>query len=262
MAVINQTDCFNFNIKFWKFLGIWPANSFSRYYKYYSRGFVMTFQIFYNLLFTINFYYLPRHLDTFIEETIFYFTEIAVMSKVLTFYFMHDKIIEIFIKLQCDIFQPTTDNGMKVIENATKFIVRYRKIFTVVSFTSSVALLLTPIIAHLLMSVDLVLPICSYSFLSEEIKKNFIYPIYLYQSIGMLFHMLYNMNIDTFFLGVLIFIIAQLEILAEKLRNITDELHLKKTDETNRQCETIANDDKELIWRLNKAIIHYDEVSK
>ncbi|XP_026319480.1 odorant receptor 46a-like [Hyposmocoma kahamanoa] len=262
MAVINQTDCFNFNIKFWKFLGIWPSTSFGHYYKYYSRVFVMTFQIFYNLLFSLNFYYLPRQLDIFIEETIFYFTEIAVMSKVLTFFFMHDKIVEIFIKLQSDIFQPTNEYGVKVIENAVKFNVRYRKILAVVCFISSVALLLTPIIAHLLMSVELVLPVCSYSFLSEEIKKNFIYPIYCYQCFGMFFHMLYNMNIDIFFLGVLIFTIAQLDILAEKFRNITDGHRFEETDERNGNCRHIGNDDKELISRLNKAIVHYDEVSK
>lgn len=222
----------------------------------------MTFQIFYNLLFSLNFYYLPRQLDIFIEETIFYFTEIAVMSKVLTFFFMHDKIVEIFIKLQSDIFQPTNEYGVKVIENAVKFNVRYRKILVVVCVISSVALLLTPIIAHLLMSVELVLPVCSYSFFSEEIKKKFIYPIYFYQCFGMLFHMLYNMNIDIFFLGVLIFTIAQLDILAEKLRNVTDEQRFEETDEINGNCRAIVNDDKELISRLNKAIVHYDEVSK
>lgn len=262
MAVINQTDCFNFNIKFWKFLGIWPSNNSGRYYKYYSRSFLMIFQIFYNFLFTISFYYLPRHLETFIEETIFYFTEIAVMSKVLTFFFMHDKIVEIFITLQSDIFQPSTEYGVKVIENAVKFNARNWNILAVVSFTSSMALLMTPVIAHVLISAELVLPICSYAFLSEEIKKNLIYPIYFYQFVGMLFHVLYNMNIDTFFWGILNFVIAQLEILDEKLRDLTDEVKLEETGERNKNCRTIVNNDKELISRLNKAIIHYDEINK
>lgn len=262
MAVINQTDCFNFNIKFWKFLGIWPPNSLGRYYKYYSRAFVMIFQIFYNFLFSINLYFLPRHLDIFIEEMILYFTEVAVMSKVLTFFFMHDKIVEIFITLQSDIFQPSTDYGVKVIENAKIFNVRYWKILAVASFTSCLTLLLTPIIAHLITSVDLVLPISSYSFLSDEIKEKYIYPLYFYQSFGLFFHMLYNINIDNFFLGIIIFTIAQLEILEEKFRNITDELRLEETEEKHANCRSIVNDDKTLILRLNKAILHYDVVSK
>lgn len=262
MAVINQTDCFKFNIKFWKFLGIWPTNSFGRYYKYYSRAFVMIFQIFYNVLFTINFYYLPRHLDVFIEEMIFYFTEVAVMSKVLTFFFMHDEIVEIFITLQSDIFQPSTDYGVKVIENAKKFNVGYWKFVAVISFTSCLTLLLTPVVAHLLTSVDLVLPVCSYSFLSDEIKKKIIYPLYIYQSFGLFFHMLYNINTDTFFLGIIIFTIAQLEILEDKFHNITDELKSEETGERNTNCRTIVNDDNALISKLNEAIIHYDEVNK
>lgn len=262
MEVINQTDCFNFNIKFWKFLGIWPSNGLGRYYKYYSRAFLMIFEIIYNLLFSINLYYVPRHLNSFIEDLMFYFTEIAIMWKVLTILCLHDKIVEIFKSLQSDIFQPSTDYGVKVVENAKKFNVRYWKILIVVSVTSCLALLLMPVLAHLFTSVELVLPECSYSFLPEEIKKKYIYPLFFYQSLGVVFHMLYNVTIDSFFLGILVFTQAQLEILAEKLHNITDEPRLEETDERNKDCRTIANDDKDLIIRLNKSIIHYDVVSK
>lgn len=261
MAVINLTDCFNFNIKLWKFLGIWPSDSLGRCYKYYSRAFLMIIVIFYNLFYTINLFYLPRVLNSFIEELFLYFNEIAILSKVFTFYLMHDNIVEIFISLQNDIFQPSTYNGVKVVENANKFNITYRIILTVISFITCLILLLMPIIAHVVTSAELVLPM-SYSFLSEEIKKFIFCPLYFYQSLGLVFHVLYNVSIDTFFVGIIIHTKAQLEILAEKLYNITDELSLEEIGERNGNCRSIIDDDKELISRLNKAIIHYDVISK
>lgn len=243
---------------FWKFLGIWPSNDLGCFYKYYSILFVITFKISYDLLMTINFYFVPRHLDSITEDMLFYFLEIAITSKVFTFYFMHDKIVDIFKTLQSDTFQPVIENAVKVIEETKKFYITYRKAYAIMSYLGIVVLLLPPVLVHQFMSVNLVLPVCSYSFVTEEMKSKIIYLLYFYQSIGMVFHGMYNVNIDTFFLGVLFLTIAQLENLDEKLRNIT--ITLLQESVSGRSGS--INDDDNLLLRLNNAVEHYEKVSK
>lgn len=251
-------------MKFWTLLGIYPKNNNNKYYRFYSVIFITIFVIFYDLLFTINFYFLPRHLDVFIEEMIFYFTELAVTSKVLTFFFLRDKIVSILNTLESDLFQPNTDEGLKIIDSAMKFNVRYWMIVAGVSFTSNLTHILSPLFAHLLAHVDLELPIFSFSFLSEEFKASNIYLIYSYQSIGMHFHMLYNLNIDTFLLGIMIFTIAQLEILNERLRTVTNGKSaghginsLRRQTVSN---EESFNDNIAVVAKLNAIIKHYTQV--
>lgn len=265
MTFLFQIDCFSLNMKFWRFLGILPKNDVSKYYSYYSLVFILFFVIFYDLLCTINFYFLPRHLDVFIEEMMFYFTEIAVTSKVLTFFFMRDKIVTILKTLESDVFQPNTDEGLKIIESAKKFNVRYWKIVAGVSFTSNLTHVLSPLFAHIFAHVDLELPVCSFSFLSDEFKAANIYLLYFYQSFGMHFHMLYNLNIDTFLLGVMIFSIAQLDILNEKLRTVTKETRTDHTLKSSRRIvnnEEISNANIAFVSKLNSIIKHYTKVWK
>nr|ARO76421.1 odorant receptor 15 [Conogethes punctiferalis] len=245
-----QIDCFDRNKKFWKFLGLYPDIDIWPYYHYYSIFFIFFVIILYDFLLSINFYFLPRQLDSFIEEMLFYFMELAVTSKVFTFFFQRGKISKALASLESDIFQPTTNEGVEIINKAKKFNVRYWKIVAVVSTTSNFTHVLTPFFVHLFLPVKLELPVCSYSFLSEDTIQRFVYPIFVYQGIGMHFHMWCNVNIDTFFLGVMIFAIAQLDILDIKLRSLTDNI-AEDTDV-----------DKNLNLKLNEAINHYSEVVK
>nr|AXF48769.1 odorant receptors OR13 [Lobesia botrana] len=253
MRPLKQIDCFKVNMKFWKLLAIWPSSDMHPYYRYYVIFFISSFVILNNLLVTINFYYLPRQLDKFIEEMIFYFTELAVTSKVLTFLFMHDKIVKILNVLECDMFQPESETGLKVIDGAKKFNVKYWKIVAAVSATSHLTHILSPLILHFIFHMKLDLPVCSYSFLSEETKQTFIYPLYWYQAFTMHAQVLYNINIDTFILGVLILAIAQLEVLDNKLRTITDK------DQKRRPTGAPIDNS---IMKLKNSIIHYDELGK
>ncbi|XP_047528194.1 odorant receptor 43a-like [Vanessa atalanta] len=248
MPLVKQTDCFIRNMKYWKFLGIYPLEIKWKFYNWYSKIFVFAFIILYDGLSTLNFYFLERNLDHFIEEMIFYFTELAVMSKVLTFMIMREKIEEILKTLDSETFQSINETETVFIKNAMKFNVKYWKIVALVSYFSNFVHVSSPFIAHLFLPVPLVLPVSSYSFLSENFTETFIYPVYFYQSIGIHMNMLYNVNIDTFFLGLMILVIAQLEILEQKLMTVTN-----KHD---------SNYSISLNTHLNKSIIHFDEVAK
>nr|WCC57428.1 odorant receptor 31 [Papilio glaucus] len=259
MQNFKQIDCFNMNMKFWKILGIYPCNKMKFSYNLYCKTFLLLFIILFDVLFTINFYFMPSQLDAFIEEMIFYFTEISVTSKVLTFLIKHKnigKILEVLEK--SSIFQPTTNNGIRILKDAKKFNIVYWKIVGFVSLTSNITHILSIFITHVLLEATAVLPVCSYDFLPVEIKQRFIYPLYFYQSAGIHFHMPANLNIDTFFLGLLILVIAQLDILKEKLTNITNRSRTGKREQ-NFDTEYFEYN---LIINFNQAVVHYEELCK
>nr|QNS36202.1 olfactory receptor 8a [Mythimna separata] len=252
---LHQIDCFKIHMKFWRFLAIWPGDDDSRSYNRYSKIFISTFVFVYYILFTINFYFLPRRLDIFIDDMMFYFTDCSVVSKVLTFVLMRHKIVAILDVLESEIFQPDDDDGRAIIAQAKKFNKIYWKAVAFVSVLSN-GTLLSPIIVHFIKGTELSFPVCSYGFFSESFRHMFVYPIYFYQSVGITFHMLYNVNVDTFFLGLLVFIIAQLEVLDVKLRKVTNE---NKLDDVDRN---MTDKNKEAVTKINQCIIHYDEVAR
>ncbi|XP_039757897.1 odorant receptor 46a-like [Pararge aegeria] len=261
MIFLKPTDCFNKNLKFWKLLGIYPFKVNWKFYEIYSIIFVFLFIFLYDGLITITFFYLPRDLDHFVDEMIFYFTVLAVMSKVVTYMLAKEKMCKIFEILDSETFQPESKKGLQIITKAKKFNVKYWKIVASVSYYSNLVHILTPFIAHIFSSVPLLLNLSNYSFLSDDFIEKYIYPIYFYQGIGMHINMLYNLNIDTFFLGLMVFAIAQLELLEDKLITITDESNAK-THEHKLNSTKSATDDTILITKLNKAIIHYYCVDK
>nr|XP_049692376.1 odorant receptor 2a-like [Helicoverpa armigera] len=259
IMVLRQIDCFIINMKFLKYLAVWPGEDSTPRYKYYSAAFITIYIFVYMTLFTINFPFLPKQLDVFIEDMLFYFTDCAVVSKTLTIVFMREKIYDLFDMLESDIFQPDDAEGLAIIENAKKFNKLYWNIFTSVSFISSAAHL-SPIIVYFIKGTELELPVCSYRFLSENFRQMFVIPLYLYQGSGAMFHMMYNVSIDTFFAGLMVLTIAQLDILDKKLRRVTDkDEHKDANGETSGQ-----NQDKhrEAVRKINQCIIHYEEINK
>ncbi|XP_030029449.2 odorant receptor 2a [Manduca sexta] len=254
----HQIDCFAINMKFFKLLGICIRNYPFRFYNVYSIMLIFTFIIFYDLLCTINLLYLPVQLDLIIEELVFYFTELAAISKVLTFVFFRDKLAKILDALEDPMFQAANGREQKIIDGAKRFNKRYWKIVATVSLTSHATHILSPIVEHLFLSVPLQLPTCRYSFLSENTIQQFIYPLYLYQTLGMHCHLWFNANIDSFFLGLMILIIAQLQILDLRLRTVTD---VKKNDDIG-QANTSEARANYSLTQLNKCIVHFDEVGK
>ncbi|XP_068626598.1 odorant receptor 46a-like [Battus philenor] len=255
-----QIDCFYINMIFFKILGIYPYKEKSVFYEIYSKCFLVFFILLYDVLVTINFYYLPLQLDAFIEELLLYFTNFSVITKVLTFMFMRKKIIQLLEYLEQPIFQPVTENGIDMVKKAKQFIIRYWKIVAVVSYISNVIHELSALIAHILLAVPLQLPTCTYNFLSNETKERYIYFLYLYQGMGMHFNMVFNVNIDTFFLGLMILTIVQLDILYEKLENITDSFTF--CEESVGQNSKIEGFENRLYANFNQAVIHSLQIYK
>ncbi|KAJ8736490.1 hypothetical protein PYW08_007146 [Mythimna loreyi] len=253
---LHQIDCFKIQMKFFRFLAIWPGHHASRSYSYYSKIFIFTFVFVYVFLFSINFYFLPRQLDIFIDDMLFYFTDCSVLSKVLTFLLMRKKIIAIMDVLESEIFQPDDAEGRVIIKKAKKFNKICWKVFASISVSSNFTHALSSLMLHFKEGTKLLLPVCSYSFLSESLRNMLVYPLYFYQTVGIFFHMLYNVNVDTFFLGLLVFIIAQLEILDVKLRKVTDKTKLDDADGAT------TDKNKESVMKINKCISHFDEVGK
>lgn len=255
---LKQSDCFSINKKYWTVIGIYSTID-SKMYIWYSRIVLFIFIFFYDTMSTLNFYYIPRDLDHFIEELIFYFTELSVISKVLTYILMRESLTKILYVLDSEKFEPDTEKGVQITTDAMKFNVKYWRIVAFASYFSHLVHILSPLIAHLSLSVPLVLPLCSYSFLTDSFKERFIYPLYVYQCLGMHVHMLCNVNIDTFFLGLMIFTIAQLEILEDKLVTLTNISELRiSTDKRN-----ISNiNELEFIKNLNKCVVQYTEISQ
>lgn len=200
-------------------------------------------------------------MDNFIEEMIFFFTEVSVVAKALSFWFMRDVIEQIFNILESNLFVPTTQAGLDIIEGKKNNILRFWKLVAAVSYTSNLTHVFSPLFAHLFFGEELVLPVSKYSFFSDRFIRMYIYPLYFYQSFGMHFIMLHNVNTDTFILGLLMLSIAQLDILDNSLRSLTDEAN-KIYIGTSRIYYSSQKIEKNKLRKLNKCIVHFEGVAK
>ncbi|KAI8438281.1 hypothetical protein MSG28_010864, partial [Choristoneura fumiferana] len=98
---------------------------------------------------------------------------------------------------------------------------------------------------------------------AENTTQAFIYPLYWYQALSMHFHMLCNVNIDTFILGVLILAISQLDILDGKLRRVTEkELNTGERKVVGEVPTVVAVAYDEAMMKLKQSIVHFDELGK
>ncbi|CAD0194689.1 unnamed protein product [Chrysodeixis includens] len=80
----------------------------------------------------------------------------------------------------------------------------------------------------------------------------------MYSSFGIHMHMWYNVNIDAFFVGLMILIIAQLEVLDVKLRRAAD---VDEDTENESEVSREPSDKNQIaVNNLNACIKHFDEV--
>ncbi|KAJ2951474.1 hypothetical protein O0L34_g13625 [Tuta absoluta] len=252
--MVTQTDCFRIHLKFLKYFGIWAdQNDQFLYYKTYSRIFVFFFIIFYDFLLTVNLIFMEKQMDHIVEEAILYFTMISIVSKTFTFLILPDDIAKILSMLNEDIFKPKNEIERSIVVKAMKMNEFCWKMFAGFSVTSNLSHALVPFILHVFLGQELFLPVCSYDFLTEETIQRYIYPIYFYQIIGIHINMWYNVNIDSFFLGLMNLAIAQVDILNDKLRKVTDIT--PSEDE-----EAVRNSEEQVYLNIKQCFIHYGEV--
>nr|AOE48059.1 putative odorant receptor OR54 [Athetis lepigone] len=252
-----QIDCFKIHLTILRILGVWPEENPSLCYIYLSRIFVFIFTVLYVVIYTVNFYFLPQQLEIFAEELIFYFSIIGALSKALAFIFLRDKFKKMLDMLESEVFQSDDPEEVKLIEKAKEKSMFYWKITAGLSVSANTANVFLPFVVHLIFSVKLEFPVCRYSFVPEQYEAIFLYPAYLYQSIGITSHMLYNVNIDTFLLGVMFLAMAQLDILDRKLRKVTD---VCVNVNAPRGSVDRAIDDQNAVLEIIKCIKHYDAV--
>lgn len=250
----DQSKMFNKNFITLKIFGIWSGNTPWKYYRFYS--FIYLFVTFacYNLLLTLNLLYTPRKIELLLREVIFYFTEITVATKILTILFMRDKLIDAIKLIDCDEFVGDYENKDGILYKTN---MGYRLGWTLYTISSNMAYssqVVVPIFLDMIRGTKSELPICKYYFLSDEVRDSHFLFWFIYQSVGMYGHMMYNVNIDSLIAGLLVVAIAQLRLLNRNLKN------LKLTQEESNL--PIKNQDKIQMARLNKLLRHYEVILK
>lgn len=173
----------------------------------------------------------------------FYFTEIAVSTKVCMILFKRKQIVSIFELLDCDEFKGNDITGSRIVENHNYYYKLYYKSILLVSNFTYLSQVLFPVIGMLIFKTSLDLPICKYYFLTEENKDDYFTLIFVYQSVGMYGHMMYNVNIDPLIVGFMVMAIAQMKVLSHDLENLKIEkiILAAKKNWTSNNCRSFTN---------------------
>lgn len=212
-----QSDIFKSNLTIWKFFGLWPGRSQSKYYKYYSIIYLFATLFIYNILLSLNLVYTPRTIELIIREMIFYFTEITITCKVLMIVFKRDEIIEAFDLLDSEEMNGDEEKSKQRLAENYRSYQTYFKVYAILSNLAYSSQVLLPIFSHFIFQSSVELPICKYYFLSDGVRDDNFVVWFIYQSFGMYGHMMYNVSTDSFVAGLLLMAIVQCQLLNEKL---------------------------------------------
>ncbi|XP_059048149.1 odorant receptor 46a-like [Achroia grisella] len=242
-----QSDNFKCNKFFWNLFGIWPGKFLHKYYKYFSFFYISINVVIYNILLTINLFYTPKKIEMFIQEVIFYFTEIGVTVKVLMILINRKKIVSIFDLMDCDEFNGEDPDSMCIVKNYNYIYKIGWKTYASICNLAYISVIFIPILVSFIWNAKLELPVCKYYFLADDMKNEYFIYLFIYQSFGMYGHMMYNINVDTFIAGLILIAVSQIKVLQYKLTN------LKRNPKLN--CK---GQEQLQILELNKYLRHYD----
>ncbi|XP_047023243.1 odorant receptor 59a-like [Helicoverpa zea] len=248
----DQSRMFDPPLTVLKIFGVWEGRTPSKYYKTFSFLFLFVSWFFYNFLLTLNLVYTPRSVELFLREVIFYFTEITVTSKFLTVLLLRDKILEAFSVIDSDEFVGDYENKDGILYRTNKGYSFCWKVYNVLALIAYTCDIIMPVVIDLIRGTKSVLPICNYYFLSEDFRDSHFVILYLYQSIGMYGHMMYNLNMDSLAWGLLAVGIAQIKVLN---KNFTD---LKLSAEESKLPLEIQDNVQKT--RLFKLLRHYEAI--
>ncbi|XP_026320136.1 odorant receptor 2a-like [Hyposmocoma kahamanoa] len=254
MLSTRPSDCFKLNIFFWKIFGIWPGRKYTKFYKYVSATYLLITWIIYNFLLTLNLFYSPRKIDLIIREATFYFNEVAITAQVLMILKMRVEIFEIFEYLDCNTFEGNDDISKSYIKKAIDQYNFCHRLYLIFCHFAYVALAVFPVIRYWITSGPLELPISKYYFLTDEHRDNYFIYWYIYQSLGIYGHMTYDINIDSFIVGLMLMAITQLKVINYQLSNM--KLNSIEATGTKDVQETI------FISKLKQNLRHYELVLK
>ncbi|CAK1601819.1 unnamed protein product [Parnassius mnemosyne] len=252
MAFKHNSECFHSNISTWNIFGIWPKENSIKYYTFLSVVYAILTLITYNVILTINLFYTYNQIEELISEVIFYFNEVTIMSKAYMVIFKRKQIIEVLKILDCEEFKGTDAITTEIIQ---KDLSTYRTCYKTYNYSCIISFMLrvvVPIFVHLIWGNHLGLPISNYRLLNDEVREKYFVLCYLYQSISMYGHMMYNINVDTFIAGLIFLTITQLKVLKYNLNNLkvnANELRYSKEFQENLQ-----------VIKLKQCLAHYDKI--
>lgn len=245
MALSRQSQIFDINKIFWNIFGIWPGKVPMKYYKFYSLMYITITTVTYNILLTLNLFYTPRNLEAMIREVVFFFTEVAVIGKVVMILVMREKIIAILKLMDCKEFQGEDTKGKEILNKTSSTYTTFWKAMAIVSNFSYFSFIVLPILLHFIWKADIELPICKYYFLSDDVKEKYFWTWYMYQSFGIYGHMTYNINVDSFIAGLMWVAIGQLKMLNHNFSQLAHNHKSVLVDSGSTKT-------------LNKLLRHYD----
>nr|XP_049692746.1 odorant receptor 59a [Helicoverpa armigera] len=248
----DQSRMFDPPLTVLKIFGVWEGRTPSKYYKTFSFLFLFVSWFFYNFLLTLSLVYTPRSVELFLRELMFYFTEISIASKFLTVLLLRDKILEVFSVIDSDEFVGDYENKDGILYRTNKGYSFCWKVYNVLANIDYTCVIIMPVVIDLIRGTKSVLPICNYYFLSEDFRDSHFVILYLYQSIGMYGHMMYNLNMDSLAWGLLAVGIAQIKVLN---KNFTD---LKLSAEESKLPLEIQDNIQKT--RLFKLLRHYEAI--
>nr|ALM26204.1 odorant receptor 15 [Athetis dissimilis] len=248
----NQSNMFHTNLILLKIFGIWPGNTPWKYYRYYSFIHLFVTYASYNFLLSMNLYYTPRKIEILLPEVIFTFTEITVTTKIMTILLMRHKLIEAMKLIDCDEFEGDIDDKNGILSKTRMGYSRGWKLYAIISNMAFTSQVFIPFFLILIRGTKSELPICKYYFLSDDDREAHFYFWYIYQTVGMYGHMMYNVNIDSLIAGLFVIAIAQLKLLSKNFNEL-------KVSETESEFRKEIQDEIQMT-RLNQLLRHYEVI--
>ncbi|XP_045772795.1 uncharacterized protein LOC123872518 [Maniola jurtina] len=247
MATPKLSHCFKLNFFFLKILGIWPGKNSHRYYKYYAI-FILCLTFFsYNSLIVANIFFTPMIIEEMIVEVVFLFTQFTVIGKVFMIYLKRKKLLAAIDVLNCESFKSKDEDSKEIIERHNFKYKMGRKIYMSIGQISYFAKVFMPILMHLIFNSPLELPICRYNFLDSGIVQRYFTILFIYQSVGLYFNMMFNLTIDSLIAGLLYMAIVQVKVVKHHLKKLRI---LKKKN-------SLSEEDEQFIL-LNKYLKYYE----
>nr|AST36381.1 putative odorant receptor OR12 [Cydia nigricana] len=243
-----QSDSFKQNRFCWSVFGLWPGKIPEKYYKVYSFTYLIISYVIYNALLTLNLYHTPRRIDALIREIIFTFNEVAVGAKLSMILFKRRKLAAIFEMLDCEEFKGNDEIGREIVMRYNGYYKKYLFFNTALSHCTFFFSVFFPVFGFWIFGNTLDLPICKYYFISDETRDAYFTSIFIYQSVFMYSHMMYNINIDTLIAGFMVLAIGQVKVLCHDLEN----LKMEKSDGD----QSIM--DLKQRYKLRKVLNHYE----
>nr|ARO76416.1 odorant receptor 10 [Conogethes punctiferalis] len=250
-----QSQVFDLNIFLWKIFGMWHHETSTIYYKYYCVTFQMLYSVTYTFLFTLSLMFTPNDLELIISQCMFYFTQLAGVTKIAMIILRKKYIFEAFHILDCIEFQGDDVETRKIVNENKIFYKKYWKACFVCYNSGGFFILCLPLINYVVRRTELDLPLCQYYFLSDHTREKYHSGLFFYQFTGLVVIILSNISTDTFIIGLLMMAITQFRVLNWKLTN----LNFSSLDE-----ELVTMVDKEVLFveKLKKCLVHYDLLLK